>query len=197
MIWTVGNARVNNQRCTQGVRWNAHTSTEKETGDPPRMTWYPSRASAAAAALPSPDVACTRIHTHTPHPPWAEHITRRGDSKEREKRLHLQASKQERAEARAIGYPSNHADGAAAAATSGVVVGLGHRSEARDGGAAAEEEEEDVGVEEGDGPQDGHPPELPRAHHAERFAVHGRRRRLLGELSSCHRERGATTDGSD
>lgn len=93
--------------------------------------------------------------------------------------------------------PSNHADGAAAAATSGVVVGLGHRSEARDGGAAAEEEEEDVGVEEGDGPQDGHPPELPRAHHAERFAVHGRRRRLLGELSSCHRERGATTDGSD
>lgn len=136
-------------------------------------------------------------YTHTPHPPWAEHITRRGDSKEREKRLHLQASKQERAEARAIGYPSNHADGAAAAATSGVVVGLGHRSEARDGGAAAEEEEEDVGVEEGDGPQDRHPPELPRAHHAERFAVHGRRRRLLGELSSCHRERGATTDGSD
>jgi hypothetical protein len=43
----------------------------------------------------------------------------------------------------------------------------------RGGGGPAEEEDEEVGVEEGEGPDDGHPPELRRADHAERLAVHG------------------------
>lgn len=61
-------------------------------------------------------------------------------------------------------YPGDYADGTAGSA--------GYLSPAaRDRGPAAEEEEE-VGVEEGDGPQDGHAPELRRAQHAERGAVH-------------------------
>jgi hypothetical protein len=64
-------------------------------------------------------------------------------------------------------YPRDHADWAAA-------VAARPRSPAvRGGGGPAEEEDEEVGVEEGEGPDDGHPPELRRADHAERLAVHG------------------------
>ena len=65
-------------------------------------------------------------------------------------------------------YPGDHADGASA--------GTGPRSpEARGGRGPAAEEDEEVGVEEGDAPEDGHAPELRRADHAERLAVHGGR----------------------
>ena len=47
--------------------------------------------------------------------------------------------------------------------------------EARGGRGPAAEEDEEVGVEEGDAPEDGHAPELRRADHAERLAVHGGR----------------------
>ena len=65
-------------------------------------------------------------------------------------------------------YPGDHADGASA--------GTGPRApEARGGRGPAAEEDEEVGVEEGDAPEDGHAPELRRADHAERLAVHGGR----------------------
>ena len=73
-----------------------------------------------------------------------------------------------------LSYPGDHADGTAA-----------YVSPPARGGSPATEEEEEVGVEEGEGPEDAHAPELRRAHHAERLAVHGgaaglagRRRRL-------------------
>jgi hypothetical protein len=64
-------------------------------------------------------------------------------------------------------YSRDHADGTTASA--------GHLPPAGRGGCLATEEEEKVGVEEGDGPQDGHAPELWRAHHAERGTIHGRK----------------------
>lgn len=50
---------------------------------------------------------------------------------------------------------------------------MGSRSTAARGVGPATEEEEEVGVEEGEGPEDAHAPELGRAHHAQRLAVHG------------------------
>jgi hypothetical protein len=75
-----------------------------------------------------------------------------------------------KAAARAVlAYPGDHADGTVNCVS----------TPARDCGLATEEEEE-VGVEEGDGPDDAHPPELRRAHHAERLEVHGKAAGVAG-----------------
>jgi len=64
-------------------------------------------------------------------------------------------------------YPGDDADGTASFGGPGLPAARG--------GRPAAEEHEEVGVEEGEGPEDGHPPELRRAQHAERLAVHGGR----------------------
>jgi hypothetical protein len=64
-------------------------------------------------------------------------------------------------------YPGDNADGATS-------FGWPRPAAARGIRPAAVEHEE-VGVEEGEGPEDCHPPELRRAQHAERLAIHGGR----------------------